>query len=95
MNKECEHWERPEECVDCNPPIPIKMEKRCSHKGLCLSDYSCGDGDLCCLTMKRVFHSILECMDIDGGCEIWDLKLCPYHIGKVAYLFKKHEYDSL
>ena len=66
------------------------MKEKCDHKGLCLSESSCGNSDKCCRLMKRVFHSIQEY----GCCDIWNLELCSYHIGKICYMFKKHEYDS-
>lgn len=97
MTIECEHWEDPVACKDCNPPIdPVKIWHCKDHKGLCESNSHCPNTEHCCLTMKKVFHAIQECGDMESehGCDIWNMKLCSYHIGKICYLFKKHEWDS-
>lgn len=66
------------------------VNDKCNHLGLCDDGTSCGQGDKCCRLMKRVFHAIQEY----GCCDIWNLKLCEYHISKICYMFKKHEYDG-
>lgn len=89
---ECEHWDIPSTCKVCSP-LPLK-EKMCSHKGLCLDPFPCGKLGYCCLLMKRVFHAVNECEDMDGGCDFKKMVLCSYHVGKIYYMFKKHEWDS-
>jgi hypothetical protein len=96
IKDECNHWEDPLLCKDCNPPPQVLIAKRCDHKGMCLSDYTCPDTKDCCLLLNRMFHDLNECTDtqLDYACNLNEMKICCYHAGKVYYMFKKHEWDS-